>query len=212
MNQNEETFITWNKVASLYQEKFMELGLYNETYDFICQAVEKQNAGILEIGCGPGNISRYLLKQRPDFKLLGIDVAPNMIALARKNNPEARFAVRDCRNLDNIGSGFDALVAGFCLPYLSPIECGKLISDAAFLLQGNGSIYLSIVEGNPEKSGFIQGSSGRVFFHYHRLDDIERLLSENKFHQQTVWKVSYPVSETAFEIHTILTARKKSGE
>ena len=58
MDRYKETFETWNKMASLYQERFMDLDLYNETYDFICNAVVKEKAKILEIGCGPGNISR----------------------------------------------------------------------------------------------------------------------------------------------------------
>lgn len=61
MDPYKETFETWNKVASLYQEKFMELKLYNDTYDLICNVVIKNKATILEIGCGSGNITRYLL-------------------------------------------------------------------------------------------------------------------------------------------------------
>ena len=39
MDKYKETFKTWNKVASLYQDKFMELDLYNDTYDFICSSI-----------------------------------------------------------------------------------------------------------------------------------------------------------------------------
>jgi hypothetical protein len=31
MDRYKETFETWNKVASLYQDKFMELDLYNDS-------------------------------------------------------------------------------------------------------------------------------------------------------------------------------------
>lgn len=34
-NHYKETFEIWNKVASLYQEKFMNLDLYNDSYDKI---------------------------------------------------------------------------------------------------------------------------------------------------------------------------------
>ncbi|MBI2281469.1 MAG: hypothetical protein HYU68_12405 [Bacteroidetes bacterium] len=49
MNRYKETFETWNKVASLYQNKFMELDLYNNTYDFICNSIPKEKAKLLEI-------------------------------------------------------------------------------------------------------------------------------------------------------------------
>ena len=32
-NRYTETFETWNKVAALYQDKFMDLDLYNDTYE-----------------------------------------------------------------------------------------------------------------------------------------------------------------------------------
>lgn len=44
MGRYKETFQTWNKLAQLYQDKFMDLGLYNLTYDFICQSIIKENA------------------------------------------------------------------------------------------------------------------------------------------------------------------------
>ena len=79
MDSYQETFNTWNKIALLYQDKFMDLDLYNESYDSFCELIPKQQASILEIGCGPGNITQYILTKRPDFIIEGIDVAPNMV-------------------------------------------------------------------------------------------------------------------------------------
>ena len=104
MDRYKETFETWNKMASLYQVKFMDLDLYNDSYDIICKSITKKGASILEIGCGPGNITRYLLSQRPDYNILGIDIAPNMIALAQKNNPTAKFKVMDCRRIGELNT------------------------------------------------------------------------------------------------------------
>lgn len=84
MDRYTETFETWNKIATLYQDKFMQLDLYNNTYDFICKSINKYQAKILEIGCGPGNITKYLLSNRPDFDIFGIDIASNMIEIAKK--------------------------------------------------------------------------------------------------------------------------------
>ncbi|MNK55024.1 hypothetical protein D3C87_740240 [compost metagenome] len=63
MNHNQHNLNTWNKVAKIYNDKFMKLDLYNETYDFICKAIKKENAKLLEIGCDPGNITKYLLQK-----------------------------------------------------------------------------------------------------------------------------------------------------
>ncbi|GAB2811301.1 class I SAM-dependent methyltransferase [Ferruginibacter profundus] len=210
MDSYQETFETWNKVASLYQDKFMELHLYDATYDFICDSIAVEDAAILELGCGPGNITRYLLHKRPDLKILGTDIAPNMIALAQKNNPAADFAVMDSRAIDQLSTKFDAIVAGFCLPYLSPADSEKLIADASTLLNDHGFIYLSFVEGDPETSGFLTASTGdRTYFYYYDLDKLKALFIANGFEVLKIFKVAYERSASQKEIHTILTAKKK---
>ena len=210
MDKYKETFQTWNKVAHLYQDKFMDLDLYNESYDFICNSVAKNKAKVLDVGCGPGNISKYLLAKRPDFDILGIAVAPNMIELAKKNNPSAEFIVMDSRNSNEIESKFDAVICGFCLPYLSESDTEKLVQDCYNLLNENGLLYISFVEGNPEESGFISSSSGeRVFFHFHDLNELQKLLTSSGFEKQNVIKVEYPKSENEVEIHTIVISFKK---
>ena len=189
----------------------MKLDLYNDTYDYICTHIEKQKAKILEIGCGPGNITKYLLSKRPDFDIFGIDMAANMIELARVNNPAARFAVMDCRHINRLDTKYDGIIGGFCLPYLSPTESKELIANAYYLLNDNGLIYLSFVEGDPNKSDFKVGSGGRVYFHFHDLDELSSQLIKTNFDKIETFKVNYKTSETEFDIHTILTAMKKTA-
>jgi trans-aconitate methyltransferase len=73
MNKCQETIATWNKVAHLYQSMFMDLDMYDDTYDVICNASLKDKPKLLDIGCGPDNITKYLLSKRPDFEIFGID-------------------------------------------------------------------------------------------------------------------------------------------
>lgn len=211
MDRYTETFETWNKIAALYQDKFMDLNLYNDTYDYICSSLDKANPKILEIGCGPGNITKYLLSKRPDFDVFGIDIAPNMIELASKSNPIASFAVMDSRQIDQIKTKYDGIICGFCLPYLSPSDSQKLISDCYNLLNKNGLIYMSFVEDAPSKSGFQVGSSGdRIYFYFYTLDDLKTQFVSNQFEELQIFKVEYKKSETEIDIHTILTAKKKA--
>lgn len=211
MDKYKETFETWNKVAELYQEKFMDLDLYNDTYEFICNSITKQNAKVLEIGCGPGNITKYLLSKRPDFDFFGIDIAPNMIKLAKKNNPLAKFAIMDSRQIGEIKKKFDGIVCGFCLPYISPTDSQKLITDCYNLLNENGLIYISFVEGEPIKSEFQVGSSGdRTYFYFYDLDELIIQLKKNNFEEINVFKVDFIMGKNKMEIHTILTAKKKT--
>lgn len=209
MDSYQETFDTWNKVAALYEEKFMDLDFYNQTYDFICNTVVKQNARILDLGCGPGNITKYLLAQRPDFIIDGIDVAPKMIDLAKKNNPDANFYVMDSRSIAELKTKYDAIICGFCVPYLSEPDIQKLIIDVKGLLNEKGFFYLSFVEGDPEQSGFQIGSTGnRVYFYYHTLESIQAKLLDAGVKSMELFKIDYRRSATETEVHTVVTVQR----
>lgn len=208
MDRYKETFDTWNKLASLYEKKFMNLDLYNVTYDSICNAIRIPNAKLLEIGCGPGNITKYLLTKRPDFDIFGIDIAPNMVELAKLNNPTAHFVVMDSRQIYQLDTKYDGIIVGFCLPYLSQSESKDLIINAYDLLNDQGLLYLSFVEGDPKQSDYIVGSGGRVYFNFHNVDALISHLIEKGFGQIETSRLKYPASDTEVEIHTILTAKK----
>lgn len=209
MDRNKETFETWNKIAAIYEDKFMNISLYDDTYNYICESVIQPGAKLLEIGCGPGNITRYLLTKRPDFDIYGIDISPNMIELAKKNNPTAHFDVMDCRYIGELTDSYDAIICGFCLPYLSDDEGNQLIANAYNLLNENGLIYISFVEGEADASGFKVGGGGRVYFYYHNLEILKENLIKTKFSDLKTFKVAYKTSETTSDTHTILTAKKK---
>lgn len=209
MDYRNETLQTWNKLANLYEEKFMDLPIYNGSYDSFCASIPIQQARILDIGCGPGNISRYLLKKRPDFQILGIDASPNMVALAKKNNPGARFQTMDVQDLNQLPGQFDGIISGFIIPYLSPSESAEFMQHCINLLVPGGVFYLSFVEGNPDQSGFQVGSSGdRCFFYYHQKEALENQLSTH-FQNLQNFSVAYQKSNGDSEWHTILMATKK---
>ena len=138
MNQTtdiyKETLATWNKVAALYQEKFMHIDLYNATYDIFCTSITMPDAKILEIGCGPGNVTKYISGKCPQWDVLAIDAAENMVELAKQNNPSSNFLVLDARDINTLGDKYDGVISGFCLPYLSASDTEKLINDSFNLL------------------------------------------------------------------------------
>lgn len=205
MKIDKETLATWNKVAQIYQEKFMKMDLYDVTYDYFSTIISDENASVLDIGCGPGNITKYLLSKNPNYKITGIDYAPNMIELAKKNNPKANFRVLDTRNISCLNDKFDGIICGFCIPYLTISETQNLISDSYNLLNENGILYISFVEGNPKDSEFKTGSNGnRVYFNYYDLEDLKSDFSRNKFKILKIFKVDY----TESDVHTIVIVQK----
>lgn len=209
MDPYQETHQTWNRIAGLYQDTFMDLSLYNASYDLLCDLLPAEQVKILEVGCGPGNICRYLLRIRPDLIILGTDVAPNMVALAAQNNPGARFLRLDLRELSGLSERFDALVSGFCLPYLDPDAARKFFTDAHNLLHKSGLLYLSFVEGPHGLAEWQEGSSGdRSLFRYFEMERVSEELQDLGFSMVKILKVEYTKANRNPEQHNIILARK----
>lgn len=176
----EEAF---DKSAKLYQDKFMDVSLYAEQFKVFFDHITPDNANILDIACGPGNIVKYLLDRKPDYNILGIDLSPEMLNLARTNNPTAKFELMDCRDIDQIEQKFDGITCGFCLPYLTREETVDLIANTAKLLKQGGVFYLSTMEEDEDnKSRYQVASTGdRVFVNYHQEEYLSNALRENGF-------------------------------
>ena len=205
------TIGTYNKCAVAFQDKFMNMDLYHKSYDRLCERIETVNPRILEIGCGPGNITRYLLSKRPDFDILAADLAEKMIVLATVNVPQAKFRVMDCREILSINETFDAIVCGFCMPYLSDDECAKLIADMAALLNPGGTVYFSTMEGDDSRSGFETTSfsgSNEVYVNYHQSDFLEKQLVQNGFENIELIVQGYPEPDGTISDDLIFIAAK----
>ena len=204
------THASYNRLAKAYEDKFMNNPLYIDSYKVFCRYVTKRNATILDIACGPGNISKYLLNKRPDYRMYGIDVAPNMIKLAKKNNPTGRFKTMDCRDIHQITNKFDAAICGFGLPYLSKEDAINLIANVSKLVSDNGYLYLSTMESETKESGFTKSSSSNdmAYIYYHTFEYLRIALNENQFSVVEVFRRNYPEKDGSTTIDLFIIAQK----
>lgn len=144
--------------ALLYQLKYMSVDKYKKSLDLFLKLLPNQEANILELACGPGNITKYLLSQNPKLNILATDLSPVMLELAEENNPSAHFQILDCRSFLELDTQYDAIICGFGLPYVTKEDAIQMIKDAAVSLKVGGVLYLSTMEGDYSKSGY-KGSS-----------------------------------------------------
>jgi hypothetical protein len=65
------------------------------------------------------------------------------------------------------------------------------------------------VEGSPENSGFHTGSSGkRVYFNYHRLNDLKEQMCSLGFNEIEVLNIPYESSDSMLDMHTVIIGVK----
>ena len=200
----------YNQLARVYQDKFMDLDLYNDTYDLFCDLLVKPKASVFEIACGPGNITRYLHTKRPDFRITASDAAPNMLNLACLNVPDVHFIQMDCREINRLPDKYNGIVCGFCMPYLNRTDCAKLIQDCSELLLSGGLFYFSTIEGDYEKSTIQTGSQSeyKLKVYFYEESFLEEELKKNGLKTLRVFRKEYHRTGST-ETHLIYLSQKK---
>lgn len=201
----------FDKYANVYVEKYMDVSLYKDGFDLFCENLD-DNAKVLELACGPGNITQYLLEKRNDLNILGTDLAPKMLEIAKVHNPSAQFQLLDCRKMTGLNQTYDGIMCGFCLPYLDWNETESMLSDAYTCLNENGILYLSTMEDDYSVSGLKGPSSGdtsdQVQMYYYRESDLVKMLESCKFSVQHIDRKVYTGPDETEVTDLILIAKK----
>jgi ubiquinone/menaquinone biosynthesis C-methylase UbiE len=99
---------------------------------------------ILDLACGPGNLSRRLAALvSPGGEVIGIDLAPGMVELARAAAiPNARFEVMDMEQLTFDDGSFDAATCGHGLQFAG--DLGQAMREARRVLRPGGRLAASV--------------------------------------------------------------------
>ena len=144
----------YKKYAEEFNEKIACLELYNESYDFLLTKIQ-DGAAVLDLACGPGNVSHYLKRCRPGLRITGVDISAEMIDIARTRIQDGKFVVKDILEIE-LGAKFDCVICAFGIPYLDFNETTHLIATISKSLKESGHFYLSYIEGS--KQGFANQS------------------------------------------------------
>ena len=109
---------------------------------------ERERGRALDIGTGPGQIVIKLAKRLTEWKFVGVDRSPGMIAQAKANLAFAsgelagrvEFQVADGNRLPFPDGSFDLVICNSVLHHLAEPE--KLLSEMSRLVNSGGAILL----------------------------------------------------------------------
>jgi ubiquinone/menaquinone biosynthesis C-methylase UbiE len=203
----------FDEFASEYAERFMNIDSYHAHFDRFCDLTRNKQPKILELACGPGNVTRYLKQRFRDSEIIAIDLAPRMIDIAKRTVSGVDFRVMDVREIKTLNIQFDSIMCSFCLPFLSKKDTFQLISNCAKRLVNKGILYISTMEGDESKAGFESTSfsgDSKVYFNYHKQYDLEKALIANGFTIEHNIRQDYIEPNGSITIDLILIAKKNN--
>lgn len=103
---------------------------------------------IADVGCGPGQATRYLARQ--DARVVGVDLSPRMVERARRHAPELPFLVGSMLQLPLADAALTGLVALYSVIHLTPPEQGVAYRDFARVLRPGGWLLLAFHIDSPD--------------------------------------------------------------
>jgi trans-aconitate methyltransferase len=76
---------------------------------------------ILDLGCGPGNITAWLARQTPNSQILGLDPSTSMIDFARSHypGPNVTFHLGDASSVLSLNHHYDLIVSNNTFHWIS---------------------------------------------------------------------------------------------
>jgi SAM-dependent methyltransferase len=115
----QDTQAGYDAVSHEYAERFKD-EMNDKPFDRDCLDRLAREVGelgpICDLGCGPGQIARYLHRQ--GVKTLGVDLSPNMIAEAQRLNPEIHFHQGNMLSLPDADRSWGGIAAFYCIIHI----------------------------------------------------------------------------------------------
>lgn len=168
---------TYNKIAGDWHKDHIDDTWWVKGTDAFISFLQP-GARVLDVGCGGGTKSKYLVEK--GFRVVGIDFSEGMIEIARREVPEAEFAVMDMGDLSRLDREFDGAFVQAALLHIPKKEVHSVLREFLSRLKPNGYLYVAVKEKNADqaeeevKRENDYGYEYERFFSFYTLDELKQ--------------------------------------
>lgn len=169
---------SWGGVAKWYEDLLQGEGTYQKEVilpNLLRLLDLKPGMRVLDLACGPGFFSKEFIKK--GAKVVGVDIAGELIEIARQSAAGGEFYVSSADKLPFIKTGsVDKVVIVLALQNIE--NAGDVLKECSRVLKGNGILSIVLnhpVFRNPKVTSWGYDEANKI--QYRRIDEY---LSESK--------------------------------
>jgi len=136
---------------------------------------------VAEVGCGSGRITAHLADAA--LRIVGLDMSPGMIMVARSARPDLAFAVADSGALPLRAGALGGLVAWYSLIHLPTELLPDVLAEFARVTRPAAPVVVAFQSGEGERVDRTTsyGHPVPLTYYRHRVQDIEDALADADF-------------------------------
>jgi SAM-dependent methyltransferase len=136
------------------------------------------NGEVADLGCGPGRITAHL--QALGLTAFGVDLSPEMIAVARRTYPGLRFDEGLLTALEIEDGALSGVVAWYSIIHTPPELLPEIFAEFERVLAPDGHLLLAFQVGDNEVRHLAQGYGHDISLDAYRLspERVTELLSK----------------------------------
>jgi SAM-dependent methyltransferase len=150
----------------------------------------------VDLGCGPGHVTRYLSEQGLDIS--GIDISSKMVRHARKLNPGLKFRTGDMTELDVEDNHWAAIVSFYSIIHTPLAALIPTLLEFHRVLEPGGALLLAFQTEQCTQDGALdwERDLGQDFYCYRPLHMTVNLQQAGFEPVETICRQPYPEIES----------------
>ncbi|MGW7681158.1 class I SAM-dependent methyltransferase [Kribbella sp. NPDC054772] len=156
---------SYDNVAVSYAELVVDAADWEgEAFDLLARLIP--DGPVLDVGCGPGRTTGLLAAR--DLRVLGIDLSPGMIEVARRDHPDLDFRVGSMTALDLPDGSMSGVVSWWSVIHLPRDVVPQAFAEFHRVLAPGGVLLMGFHVG-AESTHKTSGYGGHAMnIHVHR--------------------------------------------
>lgn len=151
----EQTRAAYDEVAASYAEMIpdtryeaaVDLGMVQH----FVQSLGREQAAVLDAGCGTGRMISHLLGVDPELAVSGSDLSPEMLAQAKARHPGLELVTADNADLPFDDERFDGVLAWYSTIHTPPHRLGAVFGEFRRVLRPGGLLLLGYQAGTGQR-------------------------------------------------------------